>query len=188
LAADATGKFGHKPLNRHGWTNLAASRYVRQMQARRSLLVWKTHGRRLDGWNNDDLPFETVPGDPTSLQHKGEPAKDTPQNRELSHVGYTGSEMPPPEAVKSGKVAPLSAEDRLTLVRWIDLGCPIDKDFDPKDRQKSGRGWMLDDQRPTLSLTYPQPGVNKSLSRMLVGMHDYGTGLDLDSFTVTANF
>ena len=46
--------------------------------------------------------------------------------------------MPPPEAVagtyagpngKKIKVAPLSDEDRLTLVRWIDLGCPIDLDY-----------------------------------------------------------
>ena len=29
LAADAKGQYGHKPLHRHGWTDLAASRYVR---------------------------------------------------------------------------------------------------------------------------------------------------------------
>src|SRR5262249_43525903 len=39
LAADAAGKYGHKPLNRHGWTDLSASRYVRLMQSRRSLLI-----------------------------------------------------------------------------------------------------------------------------------------------------
>ena len=48
--------------------------------------------------------------------------------------------MPPPEAVagtyvgpdgKKIKVAPLTDEDRLTIVRWIDLGCPIDLDYDP---------------------------------------------------------
>ena len=42
---------------------------------------------------------------------------------------YSGSIMPPPEAVKKGKVQPLSDEDRRTIVRWIDLGCPIDLDF-----------------------------------------------------------
>src|SRR5262249_51518858 len=81
---------------------------------------------------------------------------------------------------------PLTDEDRRTLVRWIDLGCPIDKDFDPKDPEKRGRGWMLDDQRPTLTLTYPQAGANGSVTRLLVGMHDYDTGLDPDSFTVVA--
>ena len=47
--------------------------------------------------------------------------------------------MPPPEAVagtytgldgKKIKVAALSDEDRLTLVRWVDLGCPIDLTYD----------------------------------------------------------
>jgi hypothetical protein len=46
---------------------------------------------------------------------------------------------------------------------------------------------MLDDQRPTLTLTYPQAGVNEPLRRILVGMHDYDTGLDLDSFRVVAD-
>src|SRR5262249_61875010 len=73
LAADATGRWGHKPLHRHGWRDLAASRYVRLMQSRRSLLVWKLYGQRLDGWDNDDLPYEAVPGDPTSLRHNGKP-------------------------------------------------------------------------------------------------------------------
>src|SRR5207249_2738195 len=82
------------------------------------------------------------------------PAADTPPNRELAHIGFTGSVMPPPEAVKTGKVKPLSAEDRLILVRWIDLGCPIDL---------THGGWFLDDQRPTLALTYPKAGANDSL-------------------------
>jgi hypothetical protein len=181
LAADAPGHWGHKPLHRHGWTDLAASRYVRMMQSRRSLLIWKVFGRRLDGWENDDFPYETVPGDPGSLRHKGKPVPATPQNREVAHVGYTGSVMPPPDAVKAGKVKPLSDEDRLTLVRWIDLGCPIDLDRD-------GGGWALDDQRPTLTVTYPRAGVNETFSHVVLGMYDYGTGLDMDSLRVTADF
>ena len=47
---------------------------------------------------------------------------------------------------------------------------------------------MLDDQRPTLTLTYPKAGVNEPLPRILVGMYDYDTGLDQDSFTVVADF
>jgi hypothetical protein len=47
---------------------------------------------------------------------------------------------------------------------------------------------MCDDQRPTLALTYPKAGANAELSRILVGMHDYDTGLDPDSFHVTADF
>src|SRR5437660_691337 len=83
----------------------------------------------------------------------------------------------PPEAVKSGKVQALTDEDRLTLVRWIDLGCPIDLSKDP-----ARPGWSLDDQRPTLTLTYPRAGSNESVTRILVGMHDYNTELDMKSF------
>jgi hypothetical protein len=197
LAADAKGEYGVKPLNRHGWTNLSASRYVRAMQARRSLLAWKLYGERLDGWKNDDFVHETVPGDPTSLRHKGQPVLDTSQNRERLEIAYTGGTMPPPEAVAGTyvgprgekiKVAPLTDEDRRTLVRWIDLGCPIDLDYDPAKPQAAGFGWMLDDQRPTLTLTSPKAGANPVLASILIGMHDYGTGIDPASFTVTADF
>jgi hypothetical protein len=106
----------------------------------------------------------------------------------LPYAPFKGSIMPPQEAVKSGKVAALSDEDRRTIVRWIDLGCPIDHDFDSKQPERRGHGWMLDDQRPTLTVTYPTPGVNARLDRILVGMHDYHTGIDAATFTVTADF
>jgi hypothetical protein len=105
--------------------------------------------------------------------------------------------MPPPEAVTGTyagpdgqkiKVAPLTDEDRRLLVRWIDLGCPIDFDYDPAKGQATGIGWMCDESRPTLTLTYPQAGNNVSSSRILLGMHDYYTGLDMSSFMVTADF
>ena len=51
-----------------------------------------------------------------------------------------------------------------------------------------GYGWMADDNRPTLTLTYPHAGVNAALSRIVVGMWDYDTGLNLDSFVVKADF
>jgi hypothetical protein len=108
--------------------------------------------------------------------------------REQLIMDYKPSVMPPPEAVKAGKVKPLTDEDKRTLVRWIDLGCPIDLDYDAKNPDKRGAGWLLDDQRPTLTLTYPQPGANAELSRIVVGMHDYGSGLDTKSFSVTADF
>ena len=73
------------------------------------------------------------------------------------------------------------------MVRWIDLGCPIDLEYNPANPQEKGYGWLLDDQRPTLTLTTPQPGVDPPVTRLLVGMHDYG-GLDTDSFQVVANF
>jgi hypothetical protein len=153
--------------------------YVWGMQARRSLLTWKVFGRRTDG-----LPKKPLPGQEARHQEV------------LKHGDFKGSIMPPPAAVagtyrgpegKKIKVAPLTDEDRRTLVRWIDLGCPLDRDYDPARPARRGRGWLLDDQRPTLTLTYPRAGATE-LTRILVGMYDYGSGLDLDSFRVTADF
>ena len=188
LAADAKGQWGHKPLHRHGWTDLSASRYIRLMQSRRSLLIWKVFGRRLDGWQNDDFPFETRPGDSASLQHNGKSVADTKQNREIAHIGFVGSSMPPPEAIKSGKVPALSDEDRMMLVRWIDLGCPIDLRYDPQQPGDRGEGWMLDDQRPTLTVASPKRGRIQQLDRILIGIHDCYTGLDNASLEVIADF
>jgi hypothetical protein len=189
LASDPKALFGHKPVGQSGWGEaMRKSRYIWAFQSRRSLLVWKIFGQRLDGFSNDDHPMEAVPGDPTTLQLAGKPFQPSPQNRARIDVGYTGSIMPPPDAVKSGKVKPLTDEDRLTLVRWIDLGCPIDLDYDSANPDERGFGWMLDDTRPTLTLTYPKAGANPPLTRLLVGMHDYNTGLDMDSFSVVADF
>ena len=72
LAADAKGRVRAQAaaparLDRPG--RLA----LRQlMQSRRSLLIWKVFGQRLDGWNNDDFPYEAIPGDPTSLRQQGQ--------------------------------------------------------------------------------------------------------------------
>lgn len=187
LAMDYAGRFGHKPII-GSWRGANASRYIRMFQSRRSLLVWKIYGQRLDGWSNDDFPTETTPGDARTLSQKGQPVANTPTNRNRADLDYTGSVMPPPDAVKSGKVAPLTDEDKLTLVRWIDLGCPIDLTYHPRNPTKTGYGWMLDDQRPTLTLASPKAGANPLLERILVGMHDYGTGLDANSFSVVADF
>src|SRR5262249_40554168 len=104
--------FGKKP--EHYWRSPLASRYVARFQSRRSLLIWKLFGKRLDG-----LPENVV--------------SNNKMVKEQLIVDFDPGIMPPPEAVKSGKVAPLTDEDRRTLVRWIDLGCPIDLDFDPRN-------------------------------------------------------
>ncbi|MDA1055674.1 MAG: hypothetical protein O3C40_35210, partial [Planctomycetota bacterium] len=198
LAMDQQAKFGHKPVIHNGaWRQTNASRYIRQFQSRRSLLTWKIYGQRLDGWANDDFPTETVPGDPNTLQLAGQPIENTQRNRDRADLDFTGSRMPPPEAVagtyigpdnKKVKVQPLADEDRRTLVRWIDLGCPVDLDYQSSDPGRRGYGWMCDDNRPVLSVTHPLAGANASLDRIVVGMHDYYSGLDESSFTVAADF
>src|SRR5262249_49070666 len=135
------------------------------------------------GWSNDDFPTEKVPGDASTLMLKGQPIAATPANRNLADLDYLPPQCPPPD----GKAPPLSDEEKRTFVRWIDLGCPIDLDYDPAAPQTS-YGWMLDDNRPTLAVTYPAPNANAKLDRILVGMHDYYSGLDMASFRVTADF
>jgi hypothetical protein len=186
LALDNKAQFGYRPVGYDSWGYPQASRYIRKLQSRRSLLVWKLFGRRLDGFDNDDHPSESRPG-AGDLVWRGEKV-DIQRYRSRLDIDYTGSPMPPPEAVASGKVAPLTDEDRRTIVRWIDLGCPIDLDFDPQQPQRRGLGWMLDDLRPTLALETPQAGANPPLQRILIGMYDYYTGLDEASLVVTADF
>jgi hypothetical protein len=195
LAMDSRAKYGHKPVGYPTWGYPQASRYVRTFQSRRSLLIWKVYGKRLDGFTNDDHPSEPSPGAGT-LAWKGKPV-EVRKYQHRADLDYTGAVMPPPDAVagkykgpggKPVKVAPLSDEDRRTLVRWIDLGCPLDLDYDPDHPQRRGYGWMCDDNRPTLALTYPRAGRNDELTRILVGMHDYYSGLDAKSFRMTADF
>src|SRR5262245_3572583 len=187
LAMDERAKFGYNPIGWDSWGYPNASRYVRKFQSRRSLLTWKIFGERLDGFTNDDHPSEPKPGDNKALTHHGQ-AIDLAKNKARYDLDFTGSPMPPPDAVKEGKVKPLSDEDRRMLVRWIDLGCPIDLDYDPADPAKRGFGWMLDDQRPTLTVTHPAPGRIAKLTRIVIGMHDHGTGVDSDRLQVTADF
>lgn len=189
LATDASAKFGHKPVIHNGtWRQTNASRYIRKFQSRRSLLVWKIYGQRLDGWTNDDYPTARVPGDAGTLVLQGERILDTQRNRDRADLDFRGLQMPPPEAVKAGRVQPLSDEDRRTIVRWIGLGCPIDYDFDPEHPRRRGYGWMCDDKRPTLTISEPARGSTRSLPRILIGMDDYYSGLDLETFQVTADF
>jgi hypothetical protein len=182
LAMDERAKFGHKPVGYDSWGYPNASRYVRKFQSRRSLLVWKLYGKRLDGFSNDDHPSETEPGS-GKLAQAGKDV-DLTKNRARWDLDFTGQAMPADD--KHGQ--PLSDEDRRTIVRWIDLGCPIDLDYDPAHPEKTGYGWMLDDLRPTLALTLPAPGKNAGLWRFLIGMHDSGSGLDPESLRVVADF
>lgn len=174
LAADERAKFGYKPVGWDSWGYPNASRYVRMFQSRRSLLVWKIFGERLDGFANDDHPSEAMPGSGV-LVWKGKEV-DTKSMKSHADLDYLPPMMPPPDAVKAGKVAPLSDEDKRTIVRWIDLGCPLDRDYDAKQPDRVGYGWMLDEQRPTLAVSIPAPGANVDLTRIRVGFADLGSG------------
>ena len=190
LAGGHFERYGHSHLGK-GWVMPQVSRYVRVYQSRRSLLAWKILGRRTDGWSNDDFPTATDPADPKTLQIAGKPVDLTKkENMTNADVDFTESIMPPPKAVKEGKVKPLTDEDRRTIFRWIDLGCPIDfaAPNQKADPNHQASGWHTDEIRPTLTVTLPGVSERKPLSRILVGMHDAYTGLDMESFEVQADF
>ena len=209
LAADPQAIFGPKPLlarsQHHGWQQYLlsdnASRYICRMQSRRSLLVWKVYGERLDGWTNDDVPSEVIhPDDPRFKEFTWH---DKPLPAIRNHllegdIDYVGSEMPPRAAVegtyrgpdgKPIKVDPLSDEDRRAIVRWIDLGCPIDlhPQYNAEAVAVAHSGFSADDHRPTLTLVTTDAQTNGSFKRLLIGMHDFDSGLDMESFEVTAD-
>jgi len=170
LAADRAAQFGHKPVIANGeWRQLNASRYVRMFQSRRSLLVWKLFGQRLDGWSNADHPTESVPGNAATL----------PQGADANaaDLDYTGTQMPPP----GSPVAPLTADEKLTFVRWIDLGCPI-------DTGNAAYGWLLDDLKPTLAMSSPRAGVlPQPVYEIRIGIADAHSGIDPASLSITSD-
>ncbi|NUM54136.1 MAG: hypothetical protein HUU46_10870 [Candidatus Hydrogenedentes bacterium] len=175
LAWDRDARWGYKPLVTVGgdpeWRQTNASRYIRMFQSRRSLLVWKIFGERLDGWKNKDHPTEKIPGDRNSLKYGVDPND--------CDLDYTGTIMPPPD---SG-VPPLSEEQKMLIVRWIDLGCPIDL---TKGTDNKGFGWYLDDLRPTLTVSSPRPGANPGgpLSVIRIGVADANSGIKNGSLSV----
>jgi len=171
LAADSSAQFGYPPVISNGtWRQTNASRYIRMFQSRRSLLIWKLFGQRLDGWSNADHPTESVPGDPSTLPNGADP--------NAADLDYSGTMMPPP----GSPVAPLTADERLTFVRWIDLGCPVDTG-DPR------YGWFLDDLKPTVALSAPRPHANASpLGEIRFGLADANSGIDLSTLHVSADF
>jgi hypothetical protein len=168
--------------------------YAWAFQSRRSPLIWKVYGARLDGFYNQDiaspeLDYESE-DDVLAWCHRG--------GNKKTDVDFTGSAMPPPEAAagrykaldgRTIHVPPLGDEQKLTLARWVDLGCPIDLGRDGEAADGRRAGWLLDEGKPTLTLTHPRAGASdEPLTRILIGMHDYNTGLDMDSFSVTADF
>ena len=186
LALDEKAKFGHKPVGYTSWGYPNASRYIRKLQSRRSLLTWKIFGERLDGFSNDDHPSEPVSG-AGHFEYQGKRV-ETDWAKSRYDIDYIGKQMPPLAAIEGTfkgpdgkviKVAPLSDEARRTIVRWIDLGCPINLD--------SQYGWFLDDDRPVITLAEPAPDHTGQLKLLRIGVDDYGSGLDVKSLEVTSS-
>jgi hypothetical protein len=178
LCFDANARWGYPSLVKLGgqavWRNNNASRYVRLFQSRRSLLLWKIFGQRLDGWTNADHPTETTPGDAATL-----PGGASAINR--ADLDYTGSIMPPPN---SGYPA-LSDDEKMNMARWVDLGCPINEGENDADKDY---GWYLDDVRPALAVSAPRPGLNtQALSFIRVGVADAYSGIKPNSLSITAS-
>jgi hypothetical protein len=173
LANDPQAKYGLPPMLQHGWRDPNASRYIRKFQARRSLLIWKLFGRRLDGWTNADYPTESMPGERSTF-----PAGAQPNSADIDFVGTI---MPPPN---SG-APPLTEDEKMTVARWIDLGCPINRN----EPGWKDYGWFLDELRPTLTLSLPRAGTQtQPLTLIRLGAYDYYSGLDVSSLSVKANF
>lgn len=177
LAAADDPVYGYMPLVGYQgnplWRQTNASRYVRRFQGRRSLLLWKIFGERLDGWTNAEHPTEAVPGDASTL----------PAGAEINEadLDFTGTMMPPP----GSGVPALSIDEKMTIARWIALGAPIDH---LATGAKAPYGWFLDEIRPTLAMSLPRRGVNAPLSAIRIGVADANSGLQPGSLSVSADF
>jgi hypothetical protein len=174
LARDPEARYGIKPVISNGsWRQTNASRYVRMFQSRRSLLMWKVMGRRLDGWNNNDHPTESVSGDASTLP-AGARAND-------ADIDFTGTIMPPPGA----GVPALSEDEKMMFARWIDLGAQIDS----PDPQLKTMGLFADDIKPVLTMSAPRAGATgAAFNQIRLGLYDNYSGINRQSLSVKADF
>ncbi len=184
LARDQDADYGYPPVISNGnWRQTNASRYIRQFQSRRSMLIWKIFGERLDGWSNSDHPTETVPGDANTL-----PVGSNPNEADLD---FEGTIMPPVGSVHpvTGQPIPsLTEDEKMMLATWVDLGCPVNV-TDAVGVSRVQFGWFLDDLRPTLTISKPRSGyVFEPLNQIRIGLFDYYSGLDVTQFSVIADF
>ena len=115
LALDERARFGHKPIGYDSWGYPNASRYIRMFQSRRSLLVWKIFGERLDGFSNDDHPSETKPGAHT-LAWKGKPV-EVQKYRHRWDLDYLPPQMPDP---RSPQFTTAAAEEIVKILELTD--------------------------------------------------------------------
>jgi hypothetical protein len=163
-----------KPSHKSGYRNrgmkTAMSRLVRAFQSRRSPLIWALYGARLDGVDNEAFPYQKVPGDDTSWSYLGKPVQslNTGFYKDYSHIAYLGDGTP---------ADGFSEDERMMVSRWVDLGCPI---------ELQPGGWHDDTQRPTVALR-PAEGVHDNVSRLILGLHDIHSGLNLATLSVKAS-
>jgi hypothetical protein len=114
-----------------------------------------------------------VPGDASTLPSGASP--------NLADLDYTGTVMPP---VGSG-VPALTIDEKMTIARWIDLGCPINNG----DGGATEYGWFLDEIRPTLEVSVPREGRSMdNLTELVIGVADANSGIEPGSLSVVANF
>jgi hypothetical protein len=175
LASDTAAQWGHKPvISSKTWRQTNASRYVRRFQSRRSLLIWKIFGRRLDGWTNADHPTESTPGDAATLPSGA--------NANAADLDYTGDIMPPPGSAHP----PLSEDEKMLIARWVDLGCPINTGTGGPD---ADYGWFADELPPTLTISSPRPNKHVApLTEIRIGVADAYTGVQNGSLSIKAGF
>lgn len=173
LCFDSDADWGYPPVISNGiWRQTNASRYVRLFQSRRSLLVWKVFGQRLDGWTNADHPTESVPGDASTLPAGADPNE--------ADIDYTGEIMPP----SGSGVDPLTIDEKMAFARWVDLGCPINEGQGSASEEY---GWFLDDLRPTVALSSPRGGLQKlPIVEVVFGLADAYTGVDMSTLSIKA--
>jgi hypothetical protein len=174
LADDSGARWGYKPvISSATWRQSNASRYIRMFQSRRSLLIWKVFGRRLDGWSNSDHPTESTPGNAASLPVGADP--------NIADLDYTGTIMPPP----ASGVPALTEDEKIMFARWVDLGCPINTGTG----DDANYGWFLDELRPTVAVSSPRPNRNTTaLSEIRVGVADADSGISNATFSIKADF
>jgi hypothetical protein len=173
LADDSSATYGYPPVITNGiWRQSNASRYIRKFQSRRSLLIWKIFGERLDGWTNSDHPTETVPGDANTL-----PTGTDPNNADLDYV--TSTDHP------DGGMTSLTIEQKMTFARWIDLGTPLDISV----TTGTGLGWFIDDVKPTITISKPRQNLSSGqITEFVFGLADLNSGIDFSTLSVKANF
>ena len=173
LASDSAADFGYPPvIPNNSWRQTNASRYIRKFQSRRSLLIWKVFGQRLDGWSNQDHPTESVPGDASTLPTG-------------AHTNDADLDFIPSQAHPAGGMASLSMDEKMTIARWIDLGAPLDI----SQTTGTNLGWFIDDLKPTITISSPRQNFNfEPITIIRFGLADANTGINFSSLSIKADF